>query len=625
MRPENRALLNLFIVFIAFALLSLKTFLSLVVIYVSYNVYQIASNMQDNPFKEDKRRPREAYVTDQKKRDSVLKQSFAISKVPENLDAIVIGSGIGGLTTATLLSKIGKKVLVLEQHDQAGGCCHTFIDKGYEFDVGIHYIGEIGPKELNRTLVDHLTDGQLQWEPLVSDFDIVTTDYQNQFPIKIGKEAWKQSLLKQFPDEGNAIEKYFEIVEETKKFDDINGILKILPLWVSWIIAKSGILKLYCNLWSGLFQKTTLEAMKSLTNNKDLQTIFTYSWGDYGAPPHTGNLIMMGCLANHFMHSGGYYPIGGASEIAYNMIPIIEKSQGKVLVKANVTEILVSSGQAYGVKVKKGKDQEHTLFAPIIISNAGLHNTFHKLLPKEIASQSIHFETLKNFKPGVAAMSVFIGLNASNEELNLKAQNTWAFTSNDLDTFEDYYNLDSETVQDTPVPLMFVSFPSAKDPKWNLHAGRQSKSTCVIVTISNWAWFQDWQNKPLKKRGDEYDAVKKSIGQRLVDQACQLYPQIKDKIDYIEVGSPVTNKHYLAAPFGEIYGLDHGFDRFDPWNLARLRPQTDIPGLYMTGQDAMLCGFTGALFGGLLCTGAILGRHVMGDLENLHAKVLKTK
>ena len=267
-------------------------------------------------------------------------------------------------------------------------------------------------KELNRTFVDHLTDGQLEWEPLVPDFDIVTTDYKNQFPIKIGKEAWKQSLLKQFPDEAKAIEKYFEIVEETKKFDDINGILKILPLWVSWIIAKSGILKLFCNLWSGVFQKTTLEAMKSLTSNKDLQTIFTYSWGDYGAPPHTGNLIMMGCLANHFMHSGGYYPIGGASEIAYNMIPIIEKSQGQVLVKANVTEILISSGQAYGVKVKKGKDLEHTIFAPIIISNAGLHNTFHKLLPKEIASKSIHFETLNNFKPGVAAMSVFIGLNA---------------------------------------------------------------------------------------------------------------------------------------------------------------------------------------------------------------------
>ena len=73
----------------------------------------------------------------------------------------MVGSGIGGMTTAVLMAKVGKKVLVLEQHDQAGGCCHTFIDKGYEFDVGIHYIGEVSKGELNRTLVDQITDGQL--------------------------------------------------------------------------------------------------------------------------------------------------------------------------------------------------------------------------------------------------------------------------------------------------------------------------------------------------------------------------------------------------------------------------------------------------------------------------------
>lgn len=61
---------------------------------------------------------------------------FVASKVPDNLDAIIIGSGIGGLGLAVLLAKVGKKVLVLEQHDRAGGCCHTFTEKGFSFDVG---------------------------------------------------------------------------------------------------------------------------------------------------------------------------------------------------------------------------------------------------------------------------------------------------------------------------------------------------------------------------------------------------------------------------------------------------------------------------------------------------------
>ena len=96
-----------------------------------------------NPFAEDERTARKPYVHDQKQRDKVLKQSFNIKLVPDKPDAIVIGSGIGGLSTAAILAKTGRKVLVLEQHDQAGGCCHTFIDHGYEFDVGIHYIGQV--------------------------------------------------------------------------------------------------------------------------------------------------------------------------------------------------------------------------------------------------------------------------------------------------------------------------------------------------------------------------------------------------------------------------------------------------------------------------------------------------
>ena len=98
-----------------------------------------------------------------------IKQGFSMKKIPSNLDVIVIGSGIGGLATAVILAKQGKRVLVLEQHDIAGGNLHTFQEAGYEFDTGLHYVGgKIGDKtsELGMQM-GYITDGQVEWVPLV--------------------------------------------------------------------------------------------------------------------------------------------------------------------------------------------------------------------------------------------------------------------------------------------------------------------------------------------------------------------------------------------------------------------------------------------------------------------------
>lgn len=104
--------------------------LGVVVPFIVYRVRRMLASIGKNPFDKDSRRPPEPIILNQAERDRILKQGFSAKKIPENLDAIVIGSGIGGMSCACLLARSGKKVLVLEQHDQAGGCCHTFHDKG---------------------------------------------------------------------------------------------------------------------------------------------------------------------------------------------------------------------------------------------------------------------------------------------------------------------------------------------------------------------------------------------------------------------------------------------------------------------------------------------------------------
>ena len=94
---------------------------------------------------------------------------------------------------------------------------------------------------------------------------------------------------------------------------------------------------------------------------------------------------------------------------------------------------------------------------------------------------------------------------------------------------------------------------------------------------------------------------------------------------YMDVGTPLSNMYYLGTPRGEVYGVDHDTRRFSLQAMSDLRPQLGVPGLYLTGQDVFMCGFTGAMFGGLLCASAILKRNLMEDLIRLTKQVKKKK
>ena len=86
-------------------------------------------------------------------------------------DAVVVGSGMGGLTTAALLSDLGQRVCVLEQHYTAGGYTHSYERNGYEWDVGVHYIGDVGARTRTRLMFDYLSGGNLEWAPMDAEYD----------------------------------------------------------------------------------------------------------------------------------------------------------------------------------------------------------------------------------------------------------------------------------------------------------------------------------------------------------------------------------------------------------------------------------------------------------------------
>jgi all-trans-retinol 13,14-reductase len=145
-------------------------------------------------------------------------------------DTIVIGSGLGGLATAGLLARHkGQKVLVLERHYTAGGFTHTFTRPGYEWDVGVHYVGDVHrPGTLLRRLFDHLTDGALVWEDMGEVYDRIVIE-DDVYDFVRGREAWRAKMHDYFPREKGAIDRYLELVRATTRTTKRFFLEKTLP------------------------------------------------------------------------------------------------------------------------------------------------------------------------------------------------------------------------------------------------------------------------------------------------------------------------------------------------------------------------------------------------------------
>jgi all-trans-retinol 13,14-reductase len=577
-----------------------------------------------NPFARDVKRPPAPLVTNKEARKKVLKQAFSVSQVPEKLDAVVIGSGIGGLAAAAILSKAGKRVLVLEQHTKAGGCCHTFGKNGLEFDTGIHYIGRMQEGSSGRFILDQITEGQLDWAATASPFDIMVLEGPNgrkEFPMYSGTKAYIKGLKDKFPQEEAVIDKFMKLVKAVSNGSIYLVLLKVLPLPVAQFLSKCALLTRFSPFLHASTQSLA-EVLQKLGASPELQAVLSYIFPTYGVTPSHTTFAMHALLIDHYL-KGAFYPRGGSSEIAFHTIPVIQRAGGAVLTRATVQSVLLdSAGKACGVSVKKGQELVN-IYCPIVISNAGLFNTYEHLLPESARCLPGVKQQLQMVRPGLSMFSIFICLRGSKKDLGLQSTNYYVYFDINMDKAMEKYI--SQTKEKAPehIPLLFIAFPSAKDPTWEDRF--PDRSTMILLVPTAFEWFEEWQEEPQGKRGTDYEKVKNTFIEASMSVVMKLFPHLEGKVESVTGGSPLTNQFFLAAPRGAPYGADHDLGRLHPHVIASIRTQSPIPNLYLTGQDIFTCGLMGAVHGALLCSSAILKRNLYSDLKDLGSRVKAQK
>ena len=512
---------------------------------------------------------------------------YRANRLNGTYDAIVIGSGMGGLTTAALLSRLGKKVLVLEQHYTTGGFTHSYEREGYEWDVGVHYIGDMGARTVARRLMDFVTRGELQWAPMDAAYDRYFLG-EKSYDAMTGKQAYKDYLLERFPQEATAIDRYLALTKKVSDAFPTLAIQRFLRPWQQKLLSP-----IFGKLFPKHLNRTTLEVLLELTSNRELIAVWTGLWGDYGLPPEQSSFVMHALVARHYLN-GGYYPVGGSWRISETILPRIQATGGEVFTYARVQEIVVEQGKTTGVRMEDGT------FIPCscVISSAGVLNTFKHLLPESVSRATGYLDRLNQVTPSIGHVGGYIGLQGTAAELGLPKTNFWIYPSSDYQTDLNRFLADPSA----PFPVVYISFPSAKDPDFERR--HPNKSTIEIVAPAPYAWFEPWANQTWGKRGADYDALKAQYAERLMEVLYSKLPQLRGKVDYYEFSTPLSTQYFNAYSRGELYGMNHDPKRFEQtW----LTPKTSIKGLYLTGQDVLSCGVVGAMMSGVITAISVAG------------------
>ncbi|MEN8134613.1 MAG: NAD(P)/FAD-dependent oxidoreductase [Thermodesulfobacteriota bacterium] len=487
-------------------------------------------------------------------------------------DAIVIGSGISGLTAAALLAKNGRKVVIVEQHKKPGGALRRFTRGGIPFDIGFHYTGGLGQGQILKVLWEYLGVWPgITPQPIHPDGYDFFKFPESKTEVKgfYSYEKAKAELHSVFPHEVTGINQYLDTINNlAMKIPFFNLDLPFSPFLRDFFSASD---------------QPLIKAISSMINNPELQAVLSAPTLLYGVPPDQAGLTMHASVA-HSYYTGAWGVQGGGQAIVDSFLRVLAENGVEIITGQLVEQIDVSAGQVTGITIDDRKIPAkqviytgHPVHFPGLVTPGSFRPAFSN--------------RIKNLEDTSSMFVVFGKLAEPAAIPALNHANLYSITSG--------FSLMDNPPEANGSGTMLMTAPGRRDQ--NSSTGNNAAARGVILMRpASWAETARF-SQGFKKRSDDYQQWKTGATKDLINQAAGNFGEACHNIKPLAAGSPLTFRDELGSPAGGVYGVQHNLQQY----VARAR--TKVQGLYLSGQGSLMAGLLGASMSGLVTASEIMG------------------